>query len=460
MNFLAAYRTANPGLFGSGFPSAFTLPDGTKPSVAMSFKTNQYYDGTATPSSLGALLTGSPATDAGGLIMPGDNSIQAKGALATAFANAGGVTVAAVVNRGNQQLYQFPLCMGSNAFMYYGAADSPQRAVCYSAALDSRLVFNPSNFTGQNFFASGFSTTTPKRTGQFNSQAGQQDDNAYNVNTPIYFGWWTVGAFPFLGRMETLAVYPKRLIASDLSLIYALAPFNVQTRRSLLFPNSGYVTLPAGALAIERTQPTSVWCNFAIEAPNSVNGTVIYTNVVNTPWCGFECWIQGSSSGRTAGRICVRIMHDLDGDAGAPSAIDLYGSVNVIDGAGYTVLITYDGTSLAAGVKIYVNGVQDTSITVAQNNLNASIVSNIGVMYIGNQNPGTQFGGALLDSIVFSNVVRDAAYAAAHASYDTKPSVDANTIYYADFASVTSSVLSDLSTNAYTGAVTGATVYA
>lgn len=457
-NILRAGRPASAGFFGtSGSPlDAYKLGDGTLPSVVLDFVNGFYYDGTATPSTIGALLTGTPTTDANGLIPTGDNTIQAKGALATAMAlTSTGATVAAMISRGNQQIYQFPLTMGANAFMYLDGAETPQKNACFASATSSFLNFNPSDFTGSTFFASGYSTASPKRSAMVNDQAGQQDDNAFDVDHPVYFGWWTSNNFPFGGRTQCVVVYPKRLTAAQLPQIRALAPFSAKNRPGLLIPVSGYVTLATSALKIERTQPWSCVANFATANINASFGGVLFSNVINAPYCGYEIWIQGT---RTVGRVCVRIMQDLLGSSGAASAIDLYGSINVQDGASHMIGVTYDGSSTAAGVKIYVDGVQDTSITVAQDNLAGSILGNAGQMYVGNQS-GAGFGGNLLNFLAMSNVVRSGAYMTACSSYANKPALDASTTYYPDFTTGSGSSLPDLSINGYTGTITGSTWY-
>lgn len=438
---------------------SYTLLDGTKAAIVIDPPNNIYYDGTSTPSSLGALWTGAPTADAGGMIMPGDNSIQAKGALATAFANAAGATVAAMITGGGQMTYQFPLTMGANAFCYLGGGDNPIRAVSYSAALPARLAFNPSDWGGPTVFSSGYDTVNPKRSAMVNDQTAQEDNNGYDANTPIYLGWWTGGSFPFKGRMTRLAVWPGKRSAAQLPQLRALTPFNIAPRKSLVFGPTSFGILPSGALKIERTQPWSALINFAATSTNSTFGQVLFTNVIGIPWCGYEIWIQGSGSGRTAGRICVRIMSDLNGDSGPASAIDTWGSIPVIDGYQYMIAATYDGSSLAAGIKMYVLGVPDTGITTAQNNLTSSITGNAGQMWIGNQLPGTQFGSAMINFMSMYDIVLSPTFIAAHASYDTRPPVDSHTTYYADFSAGGGATLPDLSSHAYTAALTGVTWY-
>ena len=459
---LADEIAANPPAPIGDWHQPYKLSDGTVPSAILDFASDKYFDGTSDVS-ITTLLTGAPVRDSAGLIPPGDTSIQAKGALLTAMAtSATGVTFAILTDRGNQRNYQFPTSMGPNAnsFMYYGGGDNPQRNACYQSPGAVRLVFSPSDWTGPTFSASGYSTVTPKRTAMLNDQTGQQDDNVYDAFSPVYFGNRITVSNPFVGRIVRMAVYPKRLAATALPTIRALAPFNVARRKALYIPDTGNIKLAGTNLRIERTQPWTMHCNCAEVVADAVNGHVLFTNVINAPYCGYEVWIDGTTAGdgRPGGRVCVRIMQDLLGSPGPQSAIDLYGGVNVVDGNAHMIGVTYDGSSTAAGVKIYIDGVEDTAKTIKINNLAGSIMGNAGQMWIGNQNPNN-YGDYMMNFFAFSNIVRNATYMTTYNSYANKPAVDANTSLYFDFSEGTGTTLTDKSANGFNGTITGSTWY-
>lgn len=436
--------------------ASYKLPDGTLPAVLLDFKNGLYYVG-STLTTPGAQLTGTLTIDANGLAMPGDNTVQAKGALATAMAlTSTGATVACMVDGGNQQVYQFPLTMGTNAFMYFGAQDTPQQAVCFSSASSSRLLFNPSNFTSVNFFASGYSTASPKRSAIFNDQVGQQDDNGYDVDHPVYVGWYTPnGAFAGQGHVQCLAVYPKRLTATQLPQLRALTPFSAKPRSSLLVPNTGSIILPNGALFYERTQPWSFMASIASAYANAPFGGVIFTNTIADPFSGMEGWIEGTNSGRAAGLMSIRLMHDL----GAGNAIDLSSSFQFGDGKQPMSGGSYAGNSLAAGVKIYKDGVSDPSINAPLNALTASLLTNSGALWLGNQTGGG-FGGNLFSFFAFYNTVKPDSFFAAHAAYGTRPSPsDPDCVLYYDFSEGTGTTLHDRSQSGFNGTISGGSWY-
>lgn len=444
----------SPGGGGISLAS-YTLPDGTVPSVLLDFENALYYVGT-TPTTPGAQLTGTLNITSRGLAMPGDNSIQAQAALLSAMAlTSTGATVACVVDGGNQQVYQFPLTMGTNAFIYFGAQDTPQAALCFSSASSSRLTFAPSNFTSVNFFASGYSTVSPKRSAIFNGQAGQQDDNGYDVASPVYVGWYTGGSFPGQGFVRRIVIYPKRLTATQLPQLRTLAPFNTTPRSSLLVPNTGSIILPNGALFYERTQPWSFMASIASAYANAPFGGVAFTNTITDPFSGMEGWIEGTNSGRAAGLLCIRLMHDL----GAGNAIDLSSSFQFGDGKQPMSGGSYAGNSLAAGVKIYKDGISDPSIAVALNALTASILTNSGALWIGNQTNGG-FGGNLFSFFAFYNTVKPDSFFAAHASYGTLPDPsDPDCVLYYDFSEGTGTTLHDKSASGFNGAISNGSWY-
>lgn len=70
-------------------------------------------------------------------------------------------------------------------------------------------------------------------------------------------------------------------------------------------------------------------------------------------------------------------------------------------GSWYNVVVTYSGTSLASGVKVYINSVL-CSQTVNYNNLSASILSSVAPQ-VGTRPSGNVTNGAI-DEVIVENV--------------------------------------------------------
>ena len=114
--------------------------------------------------------------------------------------------------------------------------------------------------------------------------------------------------------------------------------------------------------------------------PDAFGGTasdaaVIFTNVNAAPYPGYELWIDST------GHLRVRIISNFS----TGNYIDVESSIVVTDGKWHDVAYSYDGSSSASGVKIYVDGHQDTHTTTLVNSLTGSIVSPThGPLIIGN----------------------------------------------------------------------------
>ena len=242
------------------------------------------------------------------------------------------------------------------------------------------------------------------------------------------------------------------VLASFIGLLIGLAPFiglvkpSSAPGRAVNFHSGTYLT-PGAVLRFERDRPWTCITRFAIKNPHKVNyGNVVFTNVGDPPYTGYELWIEPG-----AGKPRVKIMHSHnDGEM-----IQVTGSTNITDGKFHVVAASYDGSSTAAGVKIYVDGVKETT-TTEYDYLNGTIVTGSSLFVIGNQIPPGhlfQLDGPM-SFFALSTVVRDAAYIAAHATDDTRPGVDADTALYYDFTEGSGTILTDKSANALTGILT------
>jgi hypothetical protein len=188
--------------------------------------------------------------------------------------------------------------------------------------------------------------------------------------------------------------------------------------------NNSYATVGSGILTYEYTQPWTSMSAIKLHAKPAGAG-IIFSNATTSPaFPGYEHWIDSN------GKQHVRLINNIT----TPHYIGVIGSQNLVDGLWHVVTATYDGSGTAAGVKLYVDGVQDTSATVESDTLAGNtIVGGTQTWMLGNQANHLDFnlvGGMSYFSL--SNIVRSGSYIASHATSGTKESVDANhSIFFA-----------------------------
>lgn len=128
---------------------------------------------------------------------------------------------------------------------------------------------------------------------------------------------------------------------------------------------------------------------------------LIFGNTNGAPYRGYEMWVDHN------GHLRVRIMQNfLEG-----KYIDVAGTTNVVDGHLLSLGASYDGSSSAGGVKLFINGAVETS-HVIKDTLAGSSMSN-GPMIVGNQLNGweNQFNlKGQMTAFLLSDQVRTAAY--------------------------------------------------
>ena len=144
----------------------------------------------------------------------------------------------------------------------------------------------------------------------------------------------------------------------------------------------------------------------------------------------------------------------------AGNYIEVESSFVVTGGNWNDIAVSYDGSSLASGIKIYLDGVQDTATTILANSLTGSIVSS-GPLIIGNQagyESSYDLNGAL-DQFSISNVVRSQAYIAQNSLASLVPPVDANTVLAYDFNEAGGTIAHDLSSDGYNGTLSSSSMW-
>jgi hypothetical protein len=175
------------------------------------------------------------------------------------------------------------------------------------------------------------------------------------------------------------------------------------------------ITLSNTSLDFEKTQPWTVMS--AVRTNRQGSTQMIFSNVKDSPFPGYEFWINPSN------HLHVRIINNISNNY-----IGVQGTTTVTDNNWHFVTATYDGSGTAAGVKIYLDGVAETT-TVESDTLTGSIVGP-GPFVIGNQTDweSTFYLGGALDEFSLSNIVRSPSYISQYSVPSSLPPVDANTL--------------------------------
>ncbi|HTP41315.1 MAG TPA: LamG-like jellyroll fold domain-containing protein, partial [Nitrospiria bacterium] len=143
----------------------------------------------------------------------------------------------------------------------------------------------------------------------------------------------------------------------------------------------------------DRTDP------FTLEAwiKTSSTGGRIYAKMSNTsPNTGYEFYVDSSG-----------VLHASLVNTWPSNAADVQGSIVVTDGLWHHVAFTSDGSGSAAGLKLYVDGVLDPSITTVKNTLSASILNNLD-LHLGSRNAQANFFNGIIDEAAVYDTALDA----------------------------------------------------
>lgn len=195
-------------------------------------------------------------------------------------------------------------------------------------------------------------------------------------------------------------------------------------------------------LQYEYTQPWSCWAVVKQEnLPLAGSAAIIFTDVGGSPYPGYELWVTPS------GVLCVRIIHNI-----TATYIEVVGSTNIVDNGVHVVGASYDGSGLASGVKLYVDGAAET-LTTNKDTLAGNTIVSGSNFWVGNQSGfAYSFNGSIGPFKLF-NIAQSAAWFAAHASGATIPAVDANTVLSYLFDETSGTTVYDGSSNAFNGTV-------
>lgn len=163
----------------------------------------------------------------------------------------------------------------------------------------------------------------------------------------------------------------------------------------------GITPLWGGGAGATSTSTTLV--NFARTQPFSVSvwmattGTGAQTFLGNLQGANFTGWELGTGISHT------KTDFFFSSNANTSNFIRVQGSTTINTGARFYVVATYDGSSAAAGVKLYVNGALETN-TVVTNGL-TSAVSSTAPAKIGASVSGNAFFGPMAFAEVYNCVL-------------------------------------------------------
>ena len=214
----------------------------------------------------------------------------------------------------------------------------------------------------------------------------------------------------------------------------------IDANQALAFPDTTFATPYNGAACVqfglneqisfgnilnyERTQPWTAWGAIQMYgvSPPAIAGGIVFSNVTapsDPAFPGYEMWVDKQ------GFMRVRVINN----AATFNMIGMIGAVFLADGKKHMLCATYDGSSLAAGIKLYVDGVQDTGAFSEGSFLTASIIKAGQAMYVGTQqNEGAFNFTGTIGHVQLDNVVRSAAYIAP-VKNGVIPPKDANTVW-------------------------------
>lgn len=111
---------------------------------------------------------------------------------------------------------------------------------------------------------------------------------------------------------------------------------------------------------------------------------------------------SGTNPGYNFGMLSAKLYAQLLGTNG--TYIDVRGSTVLTAGTWYQVALTYDGSGVAAGIKLYVNGVLETP-TVAHDNLTTSIVNSASFAIGTLVGQGVYFDGHIDEVVVYNAAI-------------------------------------------------------
>ncbi|MEZ6090191.1 MAG: DUF1553 domain-containing protein [Pirellulaceae bacterium] len=143
------------------------------------------------------------------------------------------------------------------------------------------------------------------------------------------------------------------------------------------------------AADFERDQAFSYGC--WIKPEGNPSGAVLAKMNDSNAHRGFDLFVTG-------GTVAVHIIHSWPGNAIKVNSTD-----KIVPDQWQHLFVTYDGSSKAAGIKIYING-KETAWTIEQDGLTESIRSK-SPLHIGRRDQGAPYRGLVDDVRIFNRVL-------------------------------------------------------
>lgn len=250
------------------------------------------------------------------------------------------------------------------------------------------------------------------------------------------------------GFIRRITIFTKRVSDADLQLLsgprITTAPY--AGAGCMRGEYNQYCSFGANTLQYERTQAWTVGAAIKINGQPSAAGpslaTMVFCNVSATSvFPGYEGFIF------TNGQPRVRIINDI-----ASKYIEVRGSTNLIDNTWHYVFFTYDGSGVAAGIKIYVDGVAETMTTVSDTLGANSIIGGTQTWLAGNQtNRLGYYNMGFLDMLAVYNVAKDATFCGTYSTPASLPPIDGSSQIWCDFNEASGTTVTDYSGNGRNG---------
>lgn len=152
----------------------------------------------------------------------------------------------------------------------------------------------------------------------------------------------------------------------------------------------------------ENTDSFSVasWVKPNVTRSGGLFGYQIFSKLDSTsPFPGWEFELLWDGSSKT-------VLRPLLINSSPTNVLDVRGTTDIPNSSWVHVAFTYNGTSNASGVKMYINGVLETT-TTSSNTLSASILNNITPRIGSRNNVNSFFIGQIDDTRVYRRVLSD-----------------------------------------------------
>lgn len=168
--------------------------------------------------------------------------------------------------------------------------------------------------------------------------------------------------------------------------------------RAILLDGSSFVSAGTG-VAFDTAMPFSAvaWVN----GPLAQDSTIIGRMRQGNGYAGWELHVGTDAGGSEAGKLNVWLINGF-----GPSYIQVNSPAIVMDESWHHVAFTYDGSSKAAGVKIYVDG-QDSTGEATADNLSATILAEDAELNLGSRQNGSAhvYQGSISEASVWQTVL-------------------------------------------------------